>query len=190
MRLVSKYGRYQINFQIDKIEHYATGESREIQPMLNCEFDLFGSMKPHEIAAARERFINYGLPTEVDGVTTIDPLYRFSVFDTLLFQQAKGISDEKREQLEAFLLGRPECGIDYILVEEPQLVAPWPTYGTFRGVRGLPTAQAIAKKVEEDGYDAVEVIAYERQNANRADVIEALEAIGAKPVEDESVVLA
>lgn len=190
MRFVSKYRKYQINFQRDIVEHFATGESHEIQPLLNCEFDLYGSLLPHEVAAARERFINFGLPTEVDGVTTIDPLYRFSIFDTELFQKSKGFDDAKRLKLEEFLLARPECGVDYIMVEEPKLAPPWPTYDDFRGVRGLPTPQSIARKVEEDGYDPDLVIAYERQNANREDVIEALETLGVAPVEDESVVLA
>lgn len=191
MRFISKFKKYQINFQTDIIEHFATGESRELRPLLNCEFDLYGSMLPHEVEAARGQFMNFGLPTEVDGVTLIDPMVRWSVFDTVQFQEAKGLDDETRERLEQFLLGRHELGADYIMVPTPVLAPPWPTYDTFRGVRGLPTAEAIAKKVREDGYDVVDVLAYERQNANRQDVIDALEAVGTPiAVEDEELVQA
>lgn len=189
MRFISKYKRYVIWFQREKLEHYATGESRELQPGIVCEFDLYGSMTPWEIVAARETFTNYGLPTEVDMVTHIDALTRVSVFDSEICQQRQGFSDEKRLEMEAFLLGRPEYGVDFVMVEEPRLSAPWPTYDDFRGVRGLPTAQAIAKKVEEDGFAVADVVAYERQNANRTDVIDALESIGAVPVaSDEELV--
>lgn len=179
MRFIAKYKRYVIVFQREIVEHFATGESHEIKPYLGCEFDLFGSMRPHEVEAARKQFSNYGLPTEVDGMTLIDPLYRFSVFDTELYAKEKNLDAAKQRELEEFLLGRHELGSDYILVEDPVLAPPWPTYDDFRGVRGLPTAAAIAKKVAEDGYPVDDVIAYERQNANRSDVITELEAVGA-----------
>jgi hypothetical protein len=191
MRFVSKIRKYQICFQRDIIEHFATGESRVIQPLLNCEFDLFGSMRPYEIAAAREAFINRGLPLEADGITTIDPLYRFSVFDTEEFQKHHRLTDEKRVELEQFLLNNFAYGTYYIMVEEPRVPAPWPTYDTVRGVKGSPTALRIAEKVREDGFPVEDVIAYERQNQNRQDVIDALEALKVEEaVEDESVVLA
>lgn len=188
MRFVAKYKRYTVVFQREIVEHYATGQSRELQPYLGCEFDLYGSMTPHEVSVARDTFENYGLPTEVDNVTLIDPLYRFSVFDTVMFAKQKGLDDAKRLELEEFLLSRDEYGSDYVMVEELRLVPPWPTYDKFRGVRGLPTAQGIARKVEEDGYDALEVVAYERQNANRQDVIDALESLGAPAPADEELI--
>jgi hypothetical protein len=188
LRFIAKYGRYQINFQTELVEHYATGESRELRPLLHCEFDRHSSMKQHEVKVARETFVNQGLPTEVDGMTSIDPLLRFSVFDTEVFQVQHNLDDTRREELEQFLLNAPDYGIDFIMVEDPKLAPPWPTYDDFRGVRGLPTPQAIAKKVEEDGYLVDDVIAYERQNANRLDVIDALESIGAPPTPDETLV--
>jgi hypothetical protein len=189
LRFVSKYKRYVVWFQREIVEHFATGQSREIQPGLVCEFDLYGSMFPHEITAAREHFTNYGLPVEVDMVTHIDPLTRFSIFDTQMYQARVNLTDEKREELEEFLLTRPEYGTDYIMVMEPRVPAPWPNYDSFRGVKGLATPYAIAKKVQEDGYEADLVIAYERQNANRLDVIAALEHVGAPVVEpDESLI--
>lgn len=191
MRFVAKYKRYNITFQNELVEHFATGESRELKSYIDCQFDLYGSMLPYEIDAARKTFVNNGLPTEVDGVTIIDPLYRFSVFDTEIFQRQRGVSDEVRERMEQFLLARPELGTDFIRVEEPRFAPPWPTYDDFRGVRGLPTAAAIAKKVHEDGYEPAQVILYEKQNANRADVIEELEALGTAPaVPDDDLVSA
>ena len=136
MRFVAKYKKYNVIFQREIVEHYATGEQRTLQPYIDCQFDLYGSMLPHEIEAARAQFINYGLPVEVDGVTTVDPLYRFSVFDSVECQRLQGFDD--------------------------------------------------AKRVQEDGYEVAEVHAYERQNQNRQEVLDALEALLLEePVDDE-----
>lgn len=187
MRFVSKYKKYTVVFQREIIEHFGTGESHEIKPFVACQFDLYGSMRPYEIEAARKQFINHGLPTEIDGVTTIDPLTRFSVFDSVACQDTYGFDDETREKVEQFLLSRAEYGTDYIEVEEPRLAAPWPTYNDFRGVRGLPTPQAIVKKVVEDGYPIEDVIAFERQNLDRQEVLDALEAATQLDPEEELI---
>ena len=185
MRFVSKYRKYNITYQREIVEHFATGESHIIKPFITCQFDLYGSMLPHEIKAAREQFINRGLPTEVDYVTTIDPAYRFSVFDTVACQQQYGFDDATRQDMEQYLLSADAYGTDFIMVEAPKLAPPWPTYDSFRGVRGLPTAQAIVKRVREDGYAIDEVLAYERQNADRQDVVDALLAAQrGEPIEE------
>lgn len=189
MRFVAKYKRYTIVFQREIVEHYATGQSREIQPYLGCSFDLYGSMTQNEVEVARRTFENYGLPVEVDMITLIDPLVRFSVFDTDVFAAQHNLDADKKAELEGFLLSRDEYGSDYVMVEAVRLLAPWPTYDAFRGVRGLPTAQAIAKKVEEDGFDVDAAIAYERENANRTDVLDALEGLSAQvPATEEDLV--
>lgn len=196
-RYVSKYKKYSICYQRDIIEHYATGESRVLKPLLNCQFDLYGSMYPWEMEAARGRFINTGTMLEMDNVTTVDPAYRFSVFDSERFARENGLPPEELEKLDLWLQNKDPLrsnfaeGHDYIFVEAPVLAPPWPKYDDLRGVRGAPTAQRIAERVIEDGYDVADVIAYERQKANRADVIDALEALlTAEVVEDEELVSA
>lgn len=194
MRFVSKYKRYQINFQREVVQHFGTGESQEIQPLLNCEFDRYGSMHQWEIEAALKHWkINNadgfsGMPTEADEVTLVSPIPRLSVFDTDLFAASKGLDEEKKQKLEEFLLSRPEHGIDYILIEAPALVAPWPNYDKVKGDRAGSVAEKIARTVAENGFDVAYVVAYERSKKNRDDVIAAVEALAA--VDDEPLVAA
>lgn len=194
MRFISKIRKYQICWKKDITAHFATGESSEIQAMRNCEFDLWGSLNQWEVEAANDRFINTGLNLELDGHTTIDAMDRYSVFDTNRAQEEWDLTDEERLELEDFLQSEQKTrggyGTYFIRVDAPALAPPWPTYDSFRGVRGAPTGARIAERVLEDGYDVERVLAYERANANRFDVIEALEAIGTEPVEDELIVLA
>lgn len=189
MRFISKIRKYQIGFKADVTNHFATGESQVIQPLWNCEFDPFRSLNPWEVEAANARFVNTGLMLELDGHTTIDAMDRYSVFDTHDAQKHWGLTDAQRVELEEHLQNNLSHGVYYIRVDAPVLAPPWPTYDSFRGVKGTPTAQRIAEKVLEDGYDVGVVLAYERQGANRTEVLDALEALQAPVVEAENETL-
>lgn len=193
MRFISKSARYQTCFKRDVTEHFATGESRVIQPMWNVEFKP-DQWLAHELEVAKATFANRGMPTEIDEVTPVDSTYRFGTFDTGEFQQqhaSEGFDDARRKELEMFLLNHEDYGSTFVMVETPRLAPPWPTYDEFRGVRGLPTAERIAEKVREDGYEVAAVIAYEVANAHRQDVIDALEALTSGPaVTDDELVSA
>ena len=190
-RYVAKFKKYSIALQADVVEDYATGRSRTIIPLIDLQFDVTGSMHAWELAAALEHFKFDGLPTEMDEMTPISPLYRLSVFDSAQFVQnnraLRFVDDEGNAKpltadlIDAFLDGREECGVDFIRVDQPAVVAPWPAYPKLvAGGRGNTSASVVEKiieKVQEDGYDAAEVIAYELQNLARPDVIAALEAL-------------
>lgn len=181
MRFVSKSSGYSICYKRDKTMHFATGESQEIQALWNCQFSPVG-IRSHEIAQARRQLQNYGMPVEEDRVTPVDPAYRYGIFDTREFQEQhaeEGFDDNERLLLEAFLIKKQDEY--YRLVEEIKVPIPWPNYDSFRGVKGTPTALRIAERVLEDGYDVAGVIAYERENANRPDVITELEALMVAP---------
>lgn len=189
MRFVSKYANYSICYQLDKTEHFATGESRELQPLLNCQFRAHLSLNPWEMDAAKQRFLNRGTNVELDHVTQVDLAGRYSVFDTDQFSYENNLDDEKKADLEAFLLNElprhpaHAYGLDYIMVEAPKLAPPWPTYDDYKGVKGMPTGDRIAAKVVEDGYDVQQVLLYERTTHNRQNVIDALENIGKQAVD-------
>ncbi len=185
MRFISKYAGYSICYQTDIVNHFGDGNSQIVRPLLDCKFSV-GSMNSWEMDAARKTFLNFGLGTYEDHVTQEDPAGRFSVFDTGLFQQQHNLTNEQRVSIEEFLLGRWECGNHYIHVEKPRIAAPWPTYDNYRGVKGSPTAERIAEKVREDGYDIDAVIAYERENQGRVEVLDALEALKNPVVEDDA----
>jgi hypothetical protein len=187
VRFISKSAKYQTCFKRDVVEHFATGESRTLQPLWNIEFQPDGWLA-HELAEAKARFINRGLPTELDEVTTVDPTYRFGSFDTAAFQRehaSEGFDDARRVEMEEWLLQHPDYGHMFFEVAAPTLDPPWPTYDKFRGNQGMALPARIAEKVREDGYDVGEVLAYERANANREDVVAALEELAAgEPAEE------
>lgn len=198
MRFIAKYAAYQTCFKRDIVEEYASGGSSIRQPLWNCAFKPDRWLE-HEAKAARAVFLNFGMPVEPDGVTAIDPVYRFSVFDTeeyqaehkddMVYPPFKPFDDEMRVELEQWLLNHADYGNAFIMVEAPRLEPPWPKYDEFRGVRGMPTGQRVAERVLEDGYDILEVLAYERANKNRSDVVDALEALLAPEPADDSVLV-
>lgn len=188
-RYVSKSSGYSICYKRDRTDHFASGESQLRQALWNCQFSPVG-IRAHEIEQAKRELQNYGLPVEQDHVTKVDPTYRYSVFDTGEFQKEhaeEGFDDAERLLLEAFLDSHQDEY--YRLVEVIRVPAPWPNYDEFRGVKGTPTAVRIAERVREDGYDIFQVIAYERENANRPDVIAELEALTQSPIVDDELLV-
>lgn len=153
----------------------------------------YGPPLDHEIKAARDQMVFTGTSFFEDEVTPWPIEARLGVFDTVAAQQAEGWSDEQRELIEKKLLSLPDFGSTYILVELPRTEKPWPKYDDLRPV-GRRTIKDVAEKIAEMtadlGIDPGMVVAYERENQNRPEVLAALEAIGAEQVEDEITVTA
>lgn len=198
LRFVSKSPGYTITFKRDIIRTFGQGETQVLQPLWNCQFSPVG-IKAEEIEQAKKWAINHGMALEQDQVTTVDSAYRFSVFDTEEFQALHaddvfertpdGFTDALRLELEQFLIDHQDEY--YRQVEVIVIPPPWPNYDATKGVRGLPTAQRIAEKVAEDGYDIDAVLAYERANRNRQEVLDAVAGLRDEPVvEDELLVTA
>lgn len=183
MRFISKYAFYTIAFQTEFIQYLQDGQGRTVsntlQPMLDCKFSPALSLNPWELKAA-EGFRFRGTLVEADEMTPVTPVHNVSVFDTENFAQQNNLDVETRERLEKFLIDRPEHGIDYMVVYEPKLMAPWPAYDEIRGGGAKTTAEKVVEQVVALGFandaETLEtVIAYERQNLARPEVIEALE---------------
>lgn len=108
-----------------------------------------------------------------------EPERAFSFYDT-----EKMAPPEHKELIEQFLLQK--CKGPHVWLYEPEkLKAPWPAYDqltTAQGVTHAMVAERIAAKVKEDGYSPVDVIAYERENRNREQVVRALEALIAEDI--------
>jgi len=103
-----------------------------------------------------------------------------SIWDSKEAQKVYGWTDEEREKFEQKLKSHPRFGLRFIEVVAEKIPAPWPAYDklTAQGRRTIEmVAETIATKVREDGYTPADVIAYERENLNRQQVIEAIENI-------------
>lgn len=102
--------------------------------------------------------------------------------------QRMGWTEEEQEAI----ISRLEEVVHAVLpVEPPRLSAPWPAYDKLvpQGKRTIDMVAAkIVEKVEEDGYNPVDVLEYEKQNLNRVEVVVALEALIAPVAEGETEV--
>lgn len=115
-----------------------------------------------------------------------DPTWRYSMFDTDAEAHMRGWDSETKALVDERLLTGLGYGDDHILVEKPKLPAPWPNYDKLvpRGKRTADmVAQLIADKVRDDGYDADTVVAYESENLNRSEVINAIRQAAARDEE-------
>lgn len=164
-----------------QVEPMPMGPPKVLHPGYVCRFKLQG-LADWEYEAAKKAFTFSGMVTEEDG-TPIDPIpQRVSTFNT------EWVPEQFRSEVEQVML--KNVGPDFILAEKPREPIPWPTYDQVRGGgRGITTAAAIAERVTDLGLNPERVIAYERENQNRSDVIKALEQISAA-VEDEEIVAA
>lgn len=160
-----------------------------------CQFDpiLYGPPSIYERETAEKTMVFQGVAQEMDEVTPVSLQARIGVFDTEVAQQLRGWSDEQREWIEQKLIGSGDLGSQFILVEQARAPKPWPKYDELRAV-GRRTVKDVAEKIaamtQDLGIDPADVVAYERENANRPEVLEALAAVGVEVVEDEITVTA
>jgi hypothetical protein len=176
MRLIAQYPNYRIQVQPMRVKGLGDGTSETLQEPLYLQFDHDGLIYENEIAESKAHFSFKGQYQHQDEATPVDPIYRMSVFDT------RTLDEGQREIAEAFMRHQLQIGnTDFIIVESTPIPRPWPNYDRTKD------AKKIAAKVVEDGYKIQDVIDYERLfGQNRADVIEALEAVET----DEVVVVA
>lgn len=193
MRFISKFAKYEFHALHEIVEPLANGQTRTLSPGFKCHFQV-SDKTDWEAELARKTFKFSGVPMSMDGVL-IDPVpSRVSSYDTDLDPRLKDDRLAKRhgyasaEALKARVEERlleacsPEAHISAV---KPKAEEPWRGYDKLvaqgRRTNAL-IAEKIAERVQEDGYepaDIASVIAYERGNLNRPEVIEALEALTA-----------
>lgn len=181
MRYISNMARYKIILRpaLEAPDPSRMGRMRVVEPGLYAQFNEH-DVTDWEREMALKHFKFPGMPVQEDTLEPIDPSYRLATFDTTM----QGWDEETRKFAEERLETAIGANIDYIKVEKPKLDAPWPGYDK------LVSAKKIAELVESTGSDIEAVVAYERENKNRADVIEAVQALAPAPDPDEVVVSA
>lgn len=137
---------------------------------------------------AYQKAVEYGLkfatkPT-YEGGGEFPSQQWLSYYDSEADQIRAGWTDEEREAIERHLLNTQ--GV--YLADRPKVAPPWPAYDrlTVQGRRTIDlVVEKIREKVIEDGYSPGDIVAYERENLNRAAVVEAMLALEERPVEEE-----
>jgi hypothetical protein len=181
---VSKYRAYSFvgRHAVDRQRHLDTAEP--VRAGIQCDFLHFGL----PAWASKQALDAFG------GVAGLghdeDPAWRLSMYDTDLEAGRYGWSTETKREIEERLLSGPSIGVDYVLVEKPRLPAPWPAYDQVKAKGQKSVARVIADKVAEDGYDPRYVIDYEQENADRPEVVAALQELVDAPVEEEAEIVA
>lgn len=179
MRFISRFGRYGVAIRPQIQEAYATGAIKIIQTPLDAMFHE-GRLLPNERELAITHWAFNGSYQELDEVTRVAPDYRIGAFDSIETQMDRQWTNEERKQVEAELTSLAErFPNDLMLVPETVLQPPWPRYDSFEA-----SLDKLIAKIIEDGYVLSDVLAYERTNQNRENVVDAL----AQMIEDEAAV--
>ncbi len=176
MRCISQYR----NFNGPTLQNHremvlATGDKQVVQQGFSAGPFVHGDVTEweHEIALKHWKGQLRGLTENEDA------RWRLSSFDTEDAAKRFGWTSDEKAKFEQVL--RDHAGTDYIIVDKPRLAAPWPTYDKQTSVVGKRTIELVVAKVTETvldlGLDPEDVIRYERDNANRAEVISALESL-------------
>lgn len=168
MRFLSKFGRFGVQVRPQNQEVYANGMVRVVENQISAVFQPTG-LTTAERDLAFKSFSFNGQLQEMDEVTIVQPDYRIGVYDTRDQQLAQGWSDELRKEVEAKLLEHCDRYGDVVAVPVIEIPPPWPRYDDYSG-----TPAQLVRKLRDEGYELLDVLAYEREHQNRDKICEAI----------------
>lgn len=187
MRFISRHPGYTFGLQLEYVEYLQDGQGRTVQnvktPMIDLQFSNRVSLFPWEVEVGMSHFKFDGGLLEEDGITKITPLYQLSVLDTNQIANFHKMNQQQKEKMEEKLLNDQFYGADFIMVEEPRVSAPWPTYDDAPTVAKL-LEQIVALGFSKTNEDLDRIFNYERQNAGRDEVFSAIEKLKAEIPEE------
>lgn len=186
-KYVSKYSRFKKTVRKGEqmLVSSATGPTMQVtrEPII--------ALFQQSIVSAKERadaIAHFGFLGVADGED--DPGRRVSAYDTDEAARSGAWDAETKLEVERTL--DAGVGHDYYKLEDVRLPAPWPRYDEIV-VYGRRTAELCAEKISDTvkmlGLDPAAVAAYERENLNRPEVLEALEAEPAEEAAEEQILV-
>ncbi len=175
-RFISRYGNYSVGVQSLVKESFGTGESKILKPRIDAQFHR-SLVTDDDLAVAVQSFRFPGLPFDEETNSHVSPRFRISVWDSEWAQLNEGWSDEQIEMIIAKL--RATSGVNHFELEQKRLGEPFPNYDTL-------SIDDILKVVDVANIDPGPVVAYERENQNRGELIDALLGVTAG---DDAVVV-
>lgn len=126
-----------------------------------------GNVTPWEVERAAEVWGN-----DFKGVAEGEsPLRRISAYDTDLAAERNGWDAATKASVERLL--DAQQGQDYFRVDRPRLSPPWPLYDNLDDADAIVTIAGAT--LEADGI--AHAVAYEKENLNRTDVVDALQEL-------------
>lgn len=179
-RFVSRYGRYAHGVREEIVQQFPRG-TNVIQRGLEAQFEPDG-LTDYEKEQAVERLNFHGLPEHADTAVDVSPVSRLSLFDSELAKKNFRWTDEEHDLVVETLRESDRLGLDYIEVDAKTRPVPW------NGYDNLTDADRIVELALATETSITDVLAYERENQDREDVIAALEE-SLDPAERDSVVI-
>jgi hypothetical protein len=194
VRFTSPYAQYKVTAlkDPDSIEWLANGQWRpkdgKQQPFI-CRFEpnAYTMWERDEALRYFGDVIRLGQRKTDATLTTDSPLgWRIGTYDT------DQIEDPVlRKKVEEALLNHERYGHSFMHFPKPKAPAPWKNYDRVRsggpGNTKYKAAEEIVRIAEEIGADPGAVMAYEAENANRPEVLEALERWAAKESDEDEI---
>ena len=168
-RFVSRHRNFRLTIRNEVTEPTATGVRTLVRP-LECHFEELG-MSEYEVQEGLNRLQFTGLPEDRDTGLPVSARNRLSLFDTKQAQEKEAWTDDEHEIVVNGLRASIEHNQGFIEVTPPPLPPPWPTYDQLEDV------DQILRLTLLTGTSPDLVIAYERANRDRQDVIHGLEHI-------------
>lgn len=178
-RFAAKFANYTHGVRTGRWMVLSDGQRQENTKHLQAKFRR-GVLSEEEENVAIAGLNHTGRPIDQDTSEHVSPRSRISGFDSVEAQEFNGWTDEERELVENTLRTSPFNGIEFLELDSVAAKKPWPSYDN-------TPADLIADYVQMTGVPLEQVLQYERENANRPDVIETL--LGAEDEDDSPVVI-
>ena len=162
----------------DRKTHYVpgTGIVEKVEPAVSVRFEHSGSV-PEYLRDAVVKMVDWGRGLGQGE----DPFERCGYFNTDNAAVSEGWDEATKKLVEDVL--EAGSGSLYVVAAKAKAAKPWPNYDKIDGT-DEEIAYAISRKVTEDGYDPKAVAQYERENGNKALVLEALDFLVAEQESD------
>lgn len=168
-RFIAKYAKYRHGVRTGRFMVLEDGQRQELSKELFAKFEV-ADAKPEEREFGAQVFKFAGLPEDRDTNEHVRPHYRVAGFDSEKAKEMYGWTDEEHDIVVNVLRNSPANGDEFIEVTPVKAPLPWPTYDS------LTSAKKIVELASSIGVSLDDVLAYERQNANRDEVIDAIDA--------------
>lgn len=176
MYLISRSTGLTMPLRDTKTEYAPNGAIVKVNPALSVQF-AYGGGAPDWARDAVSQLPGWGTGLGHEE----DPFTRLGVLDTDEEAKRQNWNAEEKAFVEEALFKAPANGIEYVICSAPKTKRPWDKYDEFTG------DEAVAKilyTVDLIGADPNLVLRYEKENLDRADVVEALEDLVSKDAED------
>lgn len=176
-RFISRYGAYSVGVQSSAEEHLGhDGLMKPRKRRIDAQF-YNHLVSDADFAVALQTFSFPGLPFDEETNSNVSPRFRVGVWDSEWARINEGFSEDEIDQMIEKL--RATAGVDHVELDIT-IKAPFPNYDDL-------SVDEILQILKLTGAEIGPVVAYEKDNLNRSDLLRKLEGVEADA--DDAVVV-